>query len=251
MINIIPIGSGSSGNCFYIQIDNKEFLIDMGIGYRKVKDALESNDRSLNNISAIFITHGHYDHIKAKVAITNNTKCDLYGNESLFYCLSGLRSKFNILDFESVNLVNDIEVKMFKVGHDFNVTTGYTFTYKNQKVAYVTDCGKVTKAIYAELKNSNVVIIESNHDIEMLKNGSYPYDLKRRILSSHGHLSNEDCAKVINSLREDGSKNFLLAHLSRENNRPEIARKEVMDKVINKDIRLYICPIEGKELLKY
>ena len=85
----------------------------------------------------------------------------------------------------------------------------------------------------------------------MLKNGSYPYDLKRRILSSHGHLSNEDCAKVINSLREDGSKNFLLAHLSRENNRPEIARKEVMDKVINKDISLYICPIEGKELLKY
>ena len=80
MISIIPIGSGSSGNCFYIQIDDKEIIVDMGIGYRKVKDALLSNNRSLTNIKAIFITHGHYDHIKAKLAITNNTNCDLYGN---------------------------------------------------------------------------------------------------------------------------------------------------------------------------
>ena len=251
MISIIPIGSGSSGNCFYIQIDDKEIIVDMGIGYRKVKDALLSNNRSLTNIKAIFITHGHYDHIKAKLAITNNTNCDLYGNETLAYCLSGLKAKFNILEFDEINIVDEIEVKMFKVGHDFEITTGYSFTYNNQKVAYVTDCGKVTKEIYKELKGSDVVIIEANHDIEMLKNGYYTYELKRRILSTHGHLSNKDCASVINKLKKDGTSNFLLAHLSRENNKPEIAKKEVSDSLKDCDYRLYVCPVEGKDLLTF
>lgn len=251
MINIIPIGSGSTGNSIYIELDDKKLLVDMGMGYRKIRDALLKHQRNIKDIQAIFVTHGHYDHIKAKQAITNNTNCDIFTNETVYYHLCDLKTKINILNFDVAYFIDELKITMFKVGHDYHDTGGFVFEYHNQKVGYVTDCGKLTDKIYNYLKGSDVIIIESNHDIDMLKNGPYPYDLKKRILSSLGHLSNEECAYNINKLYNDGTKNFLLAHLSRENNRKDIALAASLKALNNKEANIYVCPVEGDDLLNY
>ena len=251
MIHIIPVGSGSTGNSIYIELDDKKLLVDMGIGFKKVRDALLKHNRNIKDIEAIFITHGHSDHIKARQAITNNTSCDLYTNDTVYYYLADLKAHTNILEFDVPYFIDDLKITMFKVGHDYRNTGGFIFEYHDQKVGYVTDCGKLTKKIYNYLKGSDVIVIESNHDIDMLKNGPYPYDLQKRILSTVGHLSNEECAMNINKLYDDGTNNFLLAHLSRENNRPDIALKETLKALKGKQANVYVCPVEGDDLLTF
>lgn len=250
-IKIIPFGSGSTGNSMYIEIENHRILVDMGIGMRKIKQALEKHSRSLNDIEAIFITHDHYDHIKNAPAIINNTKALVYCNEetseymknkNIDYCLLSLNNKKEVLE--------GLFVEAFKVPHDRYVY-GYLFEVGNTRLAYVTDCGTMNNKIFNYLKKADVVIIESNHDLDMLENGPYDYYLKRRIRSKNGHLSNADCATTIKKLNDLGINNFLLAHLSRENNRPEIALNETLKALDNKQVNIYVCPVESDELLEY
>ena len=250
-INIIPIGSGSTGNCFYIETGDYRFLIDMGIGYRKIVQALQRHGRDLDGLDAVFVTHGHYDHVKSAPAIANHIDCKVYTNESVLYSIRKIKAKKVVLDVnETVELFDDFKVRMFSVPHDFAYTCGFSFESKGSKLSYVTDCGKMSKRIFDELKGSDVVIIEANHDVEMLKNGPYPLQLQKRILSAHGHLSNDDCATTILKLKEAGCKNFLLAHISKQNNTPSTALQTVR-KVINDDtVFLYACPEEGDDLLE-
>ncbi|MBR3264719.1 MAG: MBL fold metallo-hydrolase [Erysipelotrichaceae bacterium] len=251
-ISIIPIGSGSTGNCFYAETGKHAFLIDMGIGYRRVKEALARHQKSLDNIDAIFVTHGHYDHVKAASAIANHVTCKLYTNESVLYPLRNAKCEKVILEKdEPYVLAEDFTVKMFGVPHDYAYTCGFSFTSNNTKLSYVTDCGKMNKKIYNEIKGSDVVIIEANHDVEMLKSGPYPLQLQKRILSAHGHLSNDDCAQTILKLKEDGCYKFLLAHLSKHNNTPQLALQTVRSLLNDDTIFLYACPEAGDDLLEF
>lgn len=250
-INIIPIGSGSTGNSIYFEIGPYHLLIDMGIGSKKVKAALSINNRNIEDIDAIFLTHGHYDHTKACKAIANATNCNVYANESSMYPIRDINANRIIIEEGQTEIFQDLFVTMFHVPHDYSFTSGYTFTYKNTKLAYVTDCGKMYDSIFNELLDSDVVIIESNHDIEMLKHGPYPKELQNRILSKYGHLSNIDCANTINELYKHGTKNFLLAHISLKNNTSELALNTTKTLLNTEDIYLYACPEEGNDLLEF
>ena len=252
MINIIPIGSGSTGNCFYIEMGEYHFLVDMGIALKNVKRALEENDRTLNNLDAIFLTHGHHDHIKNASAICNNSDCKVYCNETILYNIKDANAEKVILEQDKqIELFKDFKVKMFSIPHDFVKTCGYIFEYKNEKLSYLTDCGVITDKILENLEKSDVVIIESNHDLEMLKNGPYPRVLQNRIKSEYGHLSNIQAAETILHLYEKGTRNFLLAHLSLQNNKPELALKCTKDKLKSDDVYIYVCKDQGCDLLSF
>ena len=147
--------------------------------------------------------------------------------------------------------LSGLKVTMFSVPHDYVRTCGYVFECGGKTVAYVTDCGKMNDKIFSQISGADVVIIESNHDVEMLKNGPYPIQLQNRILSKFGHLSNADCAMTIEQLYETGTRNFFLAHLSKNNNTPEIALRTTMDRMKGKDVNVYVCPEFGDDLYTF
>jgi len=251
-INVIPIGSGSTGNSIYIEIDKYQLLVDMGMGYKKIKAALEKNNRNIEDIDAVFITHGHNDHVKSCKAISNHLNCNIYAHKSSFYNLrDSILEKKELAVNENIEVLDKLIVRMFPVPHDFAYTFGFTFTFNNKKVAYLTDCGLMNDNILKELCNSNLVVIESNHDIDMLENGHYPKELQKRIKSKHGHLSNDDCADAIDFLYKHDCKSFLLAHISKQNNTPELALNCVNEKMKDKDIFVYACLESSDDFLEF
>ena len=252
LIKVIPFGSGSTGNSIYIEFNSHAFLVDMGIGYKKVRDAMALYDRHLEDLEAIFLTHGHYDHVKSASAISNHTECPVYSHQSSMYPIRNIRSRrISINTYETFQAVDGLTVTMFPVSHDYVQTCGFLFESGGMKIGYVTDCGKMNDTIFSLLSGSDLVIIESNHDVEMLKNGPYPRQLQRRILSKYGHLSNDDCADTIDRLYETGTKHFLLAHLSRINNTPQIALETSLEKMAGKKVTIGLCPEEGSEMYEF
>ena len=251
-INIIPVGSGSTGNSIYIEIGVRKILVDMGMGFKVIRDSLAFHKRDIRDIEAIFVTHGHYDHTKGCVPICNNTSCNIYCDASAMYPIRNSKAERIAIEMNrEFEPLPDLRVKPFSVPHDYSRTCGYTFTYKDTKLGYLTDCGKMSDEILDELCGSRVVVIESNHDIEMLKNGPYPKQLQKRILSRHGHLSNEDCARSVAWLYERGTRNFILAHLSEQNNTPELALETTLNEIKGTDAFVYACLARSTDLLSF
>lgn len=251
-INIIPIASGSTGNSIYIEIGKYKLIIDMGIGYRKIRDVLLMHDRNIEDIDAVFLTHGHSDHVKGAKAIGNHINCRVYCDSSVMYPIRDIKAERVVINLnEEFSPLEGLKVKSFSIPHDYVKTCGYSFIYDNHKVSYLTDCGKMSKDILKQLEGSDVVVLESNHDIEMLKNGPYPIELQNRIMSKYGHLSNDDCAETIAYLYNKGTKNFILAHLSEKNNTPELALKTSLDKMKGTDVYIYACKAENDDLLSF
>lgn len=250
-VSIIPFGSGSTGNSFYLEIGDHSLLIDLGIGYRKLRDALEKYGRDLSQIEGVFLTHGHYDHIKAAKAVCNHIDCPVYADQSVMYSIRNISAERKILPMGNFEVFPGLTVTKFPVPHDFVQTSGYVFSCADRKVAYVTDCGKMNDTILKQLEGCDVVILESNHDVEMLKHGPYPKQLQARILSRYGHMSNVECAETIETLSKTGTRHFLLAHLSLQNNTPEIALQTARDILENDDVSIYVCPAQGDDLLEY
>ena len=246
-IQAYTLYSGSSGNVIYIKTPDAEILIDAGVSARAVEKNLNAVGSSLSNINAIFVTHEHTDHTKGLEVISKKhhipthmvTDCarvlihdpqssllnDLYLHPSVF----------------SVKL-GKTTVTSFPTPHDSAASVGYTVTYKREKLGVATDIGHITSEIENALGGADAVILESNHDVDMLMMGPYPYSLKRRVLSDHGHLSNEDCADFAATLAKKGTKHFILAHLSKENNFPPTANIVTREALVSfKDIRLAVA----------
>lgn len=252
-INIIPFGSGSTGNSFYIEIGEHKLLIDMGIGVKKIKNALEHHQKEINKVEAILLTHTHYDHRSAIKAICNNTDCKIYATNPSLNTLNSydFKAETESLEYDRrQEILPGLYITAFKTDHDALGSCGYIVETEGYKLGYATDLGIIRKKTLELLAGSDVIILESNHDEKMLIEGNYEHFLKQRILSPHGHLSNRQSLEFQELLSSLGTKNFLLAHLSRENNRPEIVEKLVKDKHGDK-INYYICPIEGSDLLTY
>ena len=228
MAKIYPLFSGSKGNSYYITSSGRGILIDAGRSARQIEKALSDNSIDPKSIEGIFVTHEHSDHIRGVRVLASKYGINVYATQGTLQSMemSGNLSpeKFSSYIINSGAEAAGMRIKPFRISHDCAEGVGYTVeTSDGRKVALATDTGLITEEIKHAVKGSDVIVIESNHDVNMLLNGSYPYILKRRILSSKGHLSNESCSEFLPEFVRSGATRFLLAHLSRENNMPQIA----------------------------
>lgn len=227
--------SGSSGNSMFITSDRAKILIDAGLPGKKIDEALKAIDEETKNIDGIFITHEHSDHIKGVGVISRKYDIPIYANADTWSAMEGSLGKIKehnikVIDKRSVTEIGDLNIKAFNIPHDASGPMGYTVSDGKKNISVATDFGTFTREIYDNLKNSEVILLESNHDVNMLKFGPYPYQLKRRILSEIGHLSNDDCGNAIVELVKCGNnKKIILGHLSNTNNQPDLAYATVLD----------------------
>lgn len=243
-----PLFSGSTGNSTYISCDGEEFLIDAGVSCKALTLALEGIGTSICNIRGIFVTHEHIDHIKGLEIISKKYNIPVYMNTNsakYIYCTDGfehLRAALRILDPTELVKTENAKFDVYKTPHDSWGSVCYRVTTSEGTLGYATDIGYVTKGIASALLGCDEVVIESNHDIDMLKNGPYPVYLQNRILSKHGHLSNDDCARFLPYLAQSGTKKIWLAHLSKENNLPPIALECAKNSLAQyPDVEIEVC----------
>lgn len=241
MIKVCSLFSGSSGNCIYISSGETAILVDAGVSGKRIEEALNSISVPVKSISGIVITHEHSDHINGAGILARRHKIPVYANELTWNAMKPFMGKL-LPDFikmyqngESFD-IGDIKVFPFPIPHDAVCPVGYNFYIENRKITVATDIGHINQELLNYLEKSDMILLESNHDIEMLKTGSYPWPLKRRILGDYGHLCNEMTGKVVAYLAENGTKFFLLGHLSKENNFPELAYQTVYNALLEKKI---------------
>lgn len=225
MARFCSLVSGSSGNALYLEHNKTKILIDCGISCKRVADSLQFIGVSPEEIDAILVTHEHSDHVSGLRVFSHKFGCTVF---------SGKKTLENIACGDSVAVeagkayeIGDVLVKPFDIPHDAAQPMGFAFEFGGKKLAVATDMGKIDVGVAEMLRGSDFVFIEANHDLEMLKNGPYPFYLKKRILSSEGHMSNDQCAALVAALARTGTTRFVLGHLSNTNNTPEIAVKTV------------------------
>ena len=233
MIKFFSIGSSSSGNCYYLATDNVQILIDAGVGIRTLKHSLKEKDIMLTDIDAVFITHDHADHIKAVGHIAIDFQKNIYTTPEIHiginknYCVTTkLTPEFTKIIHKNQTIeLKDLRITAFGVPHDSSDCVGYRIETDEEVFLLITDLGHVTESIKEEVSKANFIVLESNHDVDMLMMGPYPSYLKGRIRGGRGHLCNADSARLIAENASPSLKHVWLCHLSEENNHPELARK--------------------------
>ena len=223
-----PLCSGSSGNATYIEAGNARLLIDAGVSCKRVTELLARIGVTPDTLSAILITHEHDDHVRGVNVLSKKYDLPVYANAETWSMLKPALKDVapkNMCVFETDRdfYLMGVRILPFAVSHDAIRCVGFTVSDGTKKVAVCTDLGHVDARILDALNGSALILFEANHDVDMLMAGSYPYPLKRRILSGSGHMNNEDCAKAILDLYGRGVRNVILGHLSRENNDPALA----------------------------
>lgn len=226
------IASGSKGNCTYVECGETRFLIDIGISYLQVQNALKDIDVQMSNLDFILITHTHNDHIKGLASLLKKTNIILYSSPSIYDKLS---SNIEIKNYHLFELSFDykgINIEAFSLSHDVECY-GFLIRYNEKELVYITDTGYLNKRYYDLLSNKHVYIIEANHDERMLMDGPYPYILKQRIIGDRGHLSNSTTGTILRKLVGNNTKYVLLAHISEHNNTKELAFSQVKEKLLD------------------
>lgn len=224
--------SGSSGNCLYIGTSSTNILIDAGLSGKKISSSLDSIGINPGKIDALVVTHEHSDHVRGVGVMSRMFNIPVYANNKTWVSMketigSIKQENVKVIDNHSVFTIGDIDLKPFKTPHDAADSVGYCLFNNNTKISIATDIGHISDCVYENILDSNLVLLESNHDVEMLKSGPYPYILKRRILSDTGHLSNTDAGEAIVRLFKDRNMTVVLGHLSEQNNFPELAYRTV------------------------
>ena len=255
-LHVISLFSGSRGNCTLIDTGRTRILIDAGGSAKAIADALGKVGYRLEDIAAVFVTHEHGDHTAGLTALAKKYRIPVHmmraSAEAL--CLSEECQLCQCLVLHEgeyvLSLDGESTVEAFFAPHDSVCCVGYRITHNGISVGIATDLGYVTQRVYDRLRGCQAVVLESNHDREMVKNGPYPAHLKRRILSGGGHLSNEDCAEAAGALARSGTRSLLLAHLSLENNTPDAACRAVLQSVGEYGVSvLAACPNEPTVLI--
>lgn len=227
-MKLVPLFSSSSGNCTYIGSAAGGILIDSGVSAKRIALALRDNGVDPGRIGAVFVTHEHTDHITGLRVFCERGHIPVFATAGTLRALRQAGAltaniQASVMPKGGVE-VNGILVQSFRTSHDCAEPCGFTCEAGNgEKFAVATDTGFLTEETCAALLGSDTVLIESNHEVTMVQNGPYPYFLKRRILSDAGHLSNSACSEFLPKLLQSGTGRFILAHLSRENNTPDLA----------------------------
>ena len=241
MAKVCQLFSGSSGNAIFIAGGETKILVDAGVSAKRLTEALAAIGEDAASLSAVFITHEHSDHIKGLRVFAAKYHLPVFADERVLDAMrqSGdINEKITAFSLEENMEVDGVEVLPFALSHDSSACYGYRFNLPQKRsIAVCTDTGYITDAAKATLAGSDLVFLESNHEITMLENGFYPYPLKQRILSSKGHLSNLACSEFATELVESGTTRLVLSHLSRENNHPDIARQTTLSALTDCDFR--------------
>lgn len=222
-MQVSVLASGSKGNSTYVHTNKLDLLIDLGPTCSYVEKKLEELNVDAKAIKAILITHTHSDHIKGLKVFVKKYKPTLFLTKKM---LDDLNELFDVEDYVLIENDFDIEsihVRVVKTSHDASDSNAYIIEEENHSVVYMTDTGFINQKYFDVLKNRSIYIMESNHDVEMLLKGRYPYQLRRRVLSDRGHLSNIDSAHYLSKFIGSNTKEIILAHLSEENNTKEVA----------------------------
>lgn len=235
-LRFLSIGSGSSGNCYYFGNSSQGILIDAGIAARTVRKSLKEIGVDLSQIMGIFISHDHYDHIKAVGTFGEKFHIPVFATEKVHEAIDNCWSLTGRLDGCKRYIepgkdveVGDFTIKAFPVSHDATDNNGFFFTYGTHKITIATDIGCSNDLVCSMIKKSDVVILEANYDTGMLENGHYPYYLKKRIASDTGHMDNIVAGHILSDNWHSNLKHIYLCHLSKDNNTPEIAERTVCE----------------------
>lgn len=226
------VASGSSGNSIYVGNNTTHILIDAGLSGKKIQQGLNDIDVSGDQLSAIFITHEHSDHIKGAGILSRRFNIPIYATAGTWAGMQGQLGDVadenkKIISKDKDCVIDDLCVHAYEIPHDANEPVGYSISSDNYKVTVATDIGHITDTIIDNIKGSDALLLEANHDVNMLKVGAYPYYLKQRILGKFGHLSNESSGELLCKVMDGKLKYVLLGHLSQENNFPELAFETV------------------------
>ncbi len=232
MIKFQPLLSSSSGNSVFVTDDTTHILIDCGAPIRYIEKCLARLGVEPSALSGIFITHAHSDHVAAAGSLAKKYGIPIFATEETFslsgrYLSTISRKSARIISVGDDIIIGDMVVHVFTIPHDISGAVSYTVKDSETKFGIATDSGHISDEILENLAGCESVIVEANHDVDMLMGGPYPYPLKRRILSDKGHLSNILCGELCVKLASTGTKSFWLGHLSEKNNIPEIAYRTV------------------------
>lgn len=234
------LASGSSGNCQYIEYKNTRILIDAGLSGKKIEEQLNNIEVDPSTIDAIFVTHEHIDHIKGVGILSRRYHIKVFSNQETLQAMLPTVKKLNsekifLFENEKPFLFQDLHISPISTFHDCRKGCGFVIR-GNQKISLLTDTGWINTEAMEAIADSALYYLESNHDYEMLMNGPYSWALKQRILSTHGHLSNENAGEVLAKVLKRQKEIVLLGHLSGDNNLPRLAARTVRDALANKNI---------------
>lgn len=229
------LGSGSGGNCAYLETDGTRLLIDAGFSGKQIRKRLATISRSPESLQGILITHEHTDHINGLVGLASKLKVPIYCNRLTKEAIESqleLRLNCQIFTTGASFEIGDVVVDTFSVPHDAYDPVGFLLRTSCGNIGFLTDLGHATKLVVERVRSANVLVLETNHDLKLLQEDTRrPWSLKQRILSRHGHLSNEGGAEVAQQVAHADLRQVYLGHLSRDCNRPELAYRAVSERL--------------------
>ncbi|SDE94467.1 MBL fold metallo-hydrolase [Sporomusa acidovorans] len=247
-MQIHVLASGSTGNAIFVEMENTKLLVDAGISTRRIKQSLAKLGTNIEDLDGVLITHEHRDHVSGLTTLLKKYHLPAYARPDTWqsmYCRHVLPDECCLTLVDSLD-IGKVKIEPFGISHDAADPVGFRLYAGSTKVGIATDLGFVTPTVKEALAFSDVLVLESNHDVDMLKNGSYPWPLKKRIMSNRGHLANTDAGWTLARLNRKQHTDVFLAHMSQENNRPELAEKTVADIItqegckVNQDITLHL-----------
>ena len=234
-VHLTILGSGSAGNCAYLEAGETRLLIDAGFSGRQIRQRLAGIGRSPENINGILITHEHSDHIQGLGAIAAKLGIPVYCNRLTMEAIVTIVESpldFRIITNGSPFEIGEVGVEAFSIPHDANDPVGYLLRTNEGNIGFMTDLGHATKLVLERVRPANVLVLESNHDVKLLQECPHrPWSLKQRILGRHGHLSNDAAAEAAEQIVSHELKHLYLGHLSSQCNKPEIARRVMQQRL--------------------
>lgn len=248
-MRLCSIASGSSGNCIYVGSDATHLLIDVGISGKRIEQGLNDLDISGKDVDGILITHEHADHISGLGVMARKYGIPIYATAPTIEAILQTSSLgkldedlFVEIKADQKTMIKDLCINPMRISHDAASPVAYRVNFGDRKLAVCTDLGAYNDYTVECLKGMNAILLEANHDVNMLQVGPYPYYLKQRILGDRGHLSNENCGRLLNRILHDNLKTVFLGHLSKENNLPLLAYETVRMEITMGD-----CPYKAED----